>query len=243
MMRLKYLGRATLTSLFAEIGSHIERYTGGDFRDLEAEGDWNITLSIEYDPEPLSRLDESKTEVDNSLLVWNALQNLTPALACEDRIWTRLSHIDCLDYSRKRWLNEESGENDVRRHFFAPTHTGCRDDHSIARLWWNAKIAKDIWPHNQKGALELLLMKSDIRSNLVERPWTIMRHELADAILRLMQQEPWVTEKEKHFREFMKAVNRTGGGAVFELWPKEKIDSFVHDCFESAVASPEIEPT
>jgi hypothetical protein len=88
-----------------------------------------------------------------------------------------------------------------------------------------------------------MLMKSDIRSNLVERSWTTMRRNIADAILRLMQQKPWVTEKEKHFREFMKAVNRNGGGAVFELQPKEEIDRFVHACFESAVASPEIEST
>ena len=53
---------------------------------------------------------------------------------------------------------------------------------------------------------------------------------IAAGIIRKMLNEPWITEKELNFREFMKTLNRNGGGKVFELWPVSKIDDFMNLC-------------
>ncbi len=238
--KLTYLGLKTLDALYRGILENLERYRSGDFKDLIERGGWSIPLSQEVDLAPLQDLDPSggaEAEVENSVRVWRALSEMTPALACEDRIWTRLSHVECLSYSRTRWLSykgDEETAKDVRTHFFAPGLTACRDDHSIARLWWSAKIAKDIRPHDQRGALELMLRTADIRSNFVERSWTVSRPRVADAILRLMECEPWLTEREKNYRDFMKVVNHRGGGLVFELMQDAEVDSFMHTCYSLA---------
>lgn len=235
--RLAYLATKTLDDLYAGILENIGRYRDGDFQDLAESGGWDIRLSVEVDLDPLEDLDPSGTpeaEVENSLLVWRALHELTPALACEDRIWTRLSHAECLEYSRQRWLSDKPDAalaKDVRAHFFAPGMTACRDDHAVSRLWWNAYIAKDIRPNDQRTALELMLKTADIRSNFVERTWTVGRPQVADAILRIMEREDWVTSKEANYREFMKSVNHRGGGIVFELLPDRELDHFMDECF------------
>jgi len=229
-----------LSRLFDDVPKNIERYKSGDFGDLFEQGGWDIQVrSVEADLGLLSELDPSKkAEVSNSLTVWQALCKMTPALACEERIWVRLSHVECLEFSRRRWLSEKDDQataRDVARHFFAPTLNHCRDDHAISRLWWNAKIAKDLCPEDQKGALKLILKTADIRSNFIERSWTNSRRGLACSILRIMKHEPWVTEKEANFRALMKEVNVRGGGMVFEVLSDSELDRFMEDCYSSAM--------
>ena len=116
--KLTYLASRTLDGLYQNIPANIERYRSGNFLDLVDEGDWSIRLSLEVDLDLLSQLDSSggpEVEVKNSLLVWKALHEMTPALACEDRVWTRLSHVECLEYSRERWITEKKEEGRERR--------------------------------------------------------------------------------------------------------------------------------
>ena len=237
--KLTYLAKNTLDSLYRGVLNNIDRYRSGDFKDRVEHGGWNIGLSLEVDLDPLAELDPSggsDAEIRNSLLVWKALYEMTPALACEDRIWSRLSHVECLEYSRERWLSDKDDKRtaqEIRTHFFAPGLTACRDDHSIARLWWNAKIAKNLRPTDQKSALSLILKSADIRSNFVERSWTASRARVARSLLDMMEREPWITAAEKNYREFMKTVNHRGGGMVFELMPEAKLNQFMNDCYAS----------
>ena len=235
--RLTYLSTKTLDELYAGILENTERYLSSGFDDLVELGGWDIHLSIEIDLDPLQDLDPSggpEAETENSLLVWRSLHELTPALACEDRIWTRLSHVECREYSRDRWVKQgdkQSTAKAIRDHFFAPSMTACRDDHAISRLWWNAHIAKVVRPHDQRTALELMLKTADIRSNFIERTMTVGRPRVASSILRIMEREDWVTEKEANYREFMKSVNHRGGGIVFEMLPDSQLDDFMNECF------------
>lgn len=239
--KLKYLATKTLKNLRSNVMKNVDRYRAGSFDDLISMGGWNIELSIEIDLEFIASLDPSGTpsaEVENSLLVWKALFEMTPALACEERIWARLSHVECLEYSRARWLNldaeDEQIEKDTKTHFFAPTQTGCRDDHAISRLWWNARIAKNIRPSDQRGALQMILKTADIRSSFVERSWIVSRPPVANSILRAIERYDWLTSSESNFREFMKSLNHKGGGVAFELLSSKRLDRFMDDCVSIA---------
>ncbi|MBO6946391.1 MAG: hypothetical protein JJ855_00310 [Rhodospirillales bacterium] len=240
MPRLLCLSENVTDDLRANISDNMPRYLEGDFADLSRQPGWEIRLDTEVDLSPLADLDPSgkpEAEIGNSRLVWRALGALRPSIACDERIWARLTHIECLEFTRARWLAGEKPEehnNLVRTHFFARTMTRRRDDNAISRLWWNAWIAERVRPGTNLEALEMLLSRADIRSNIVERSRTASRRALADGILRAMERDEWVTGSEINFRKFMISVNREGGGLLFECLPADAVDGFMDRCVRQA---------
>ena len=241
---LKYLSDSALSELRNSIPKNIERYTGNGFEEYASLPSWDISLKINFDRNLLATLDTTQqrtiAEVDlaNSKIVGKALENLTPSLANEERIWVRLSHLEAFEYSRIRWLTGKKGEDlvsAIETHFFAPTQTIIRDDHALSRLWWNYHIAQTCMPDNTDKALELILKTADIRSNFVERIWMSSRRNIAGAVLRAMDTRGWITDAERNFREFMKVLNRQGGGIVFEALSESEADAFVEECADQAV--------
>lgn len=244
MTKLLYVGQQVADDLADGISANLDRYREGDFSDMEAAGDWRIPLSFDADVGALSSLlpdGSPASEIANSLVVGHVLAGLTPSLARENRIWVRLSHVECLDYSRRRWLARDSDdarlERNVRKHFFAPGLQGCRDDHAVARLWWNHRIAKFVMPENPARVLNVVLARSDIRMNLLERSGIGARPALGRAIVRSLEKSKELLEGELLFREYMKAVNFNGAGIAFEVWSEREIDAFMDRCLDAAVRS------
>ena len=242
--RLKHLSDTALSELRNSISENIERYTGNGFEECGLPPSWDIPLKIDFDKDHLATLDSKRqrtiVEIDraNSIIVGKALENLTPSLANEERIWVRLSHLEAFEYCKIRWLTGKEGEDlvsAIQRHFFAPTQTIIRDDHALSRLWWNYHIARTCMPDNVDRALELILKTADIRSNFVERIWMSSRRNISGAVLRAMDTQEWITGAEQNFREFMKVLNRQGGGIVFEALSESETDSFVQKCADQAV--------
>lgn len=238
---LKYLSLQTADNLRDSVRENLQRYTSGDFTDLVEKGGWSIDLSLRVDLDPLRDLAKAKdadAEIENTILVWRALSSLPPSLACENRLWTRLTHVECLEYARARWLDVTAEDDQIEKrvvtHFFASSQTRYRDDNAISRLWWNAFIAKLAAPDNHEAAIRAILKTADIRSNFIERPRTSSRPVIGAAIVKSLLSESWLTEKEIHFREFMKVLNRLGGGKVFEFWSSGKVDDFITRCLAIA---------
>lgn len=243
MTKLKIFSDQTMEKLKSNIKINQQRYVDGDFIDLLSEDESNHTLDLEVDYQKLKNLEFSdqvksgESDVVNSLIVGEALEKLIPAMASEPGIWTRLSHIECLEYSRKRWLsgiNESKLDDAIKTHFFAESQTKRRDDSAISRLWWNYHIAKKCMPNDIETALRLFVTKTDIRSNFVERIWLSSRISIASAVLRVLRDEDWLSQKDLHFREFMKLLNRLGAGKVFETYTEAEIDLFVLKCVDIA---------
>jgi hypothetical protein len=234
--KLKYMSEATSLGLMKGVASNLERYLSGSFSDLADTEGWKLELSLDVDLSCFEHLKPDRSpeaEVLNSMLVWRALGRLTPSLAAEGRLWTRLSHIEGIEYSRARWLanvTRDDAPKAVATHFFADTQTKCRDDNSIGRLWWAAYIAHLAVPENQFGALKAILKTADIRSNVIERSAVSSRTKIAAAIVRAITDIPEVSESEDAFRTFMKNVNRSGGGILFEAMPDDEIDRFMKRC-------------
>lgn len=231
--RVKYLSLSIANNLYDSVDENIERYTSGDFSDLASQGGWSAELSCIIDDLALSRLVMEKgpnAELENSLIVGSAMRTLPPSVATEARLWARIAHVECLEYCRTRWLTgvaEDKLESAIRTHFFAFSLTQYRDDHAVSRLWWNYYIISRLYPEDIHLALSVVLKTADIRSNFIERPWITTRINLARGILRSMLNDPWVTAEERHFREFMKAVNRLGSGVVFENLDEKAIDKII----------------
>jgi hypothetical protein len=233
---LMYLSERTERELREGVSGNLRRYLTGDFSEFADTRDWTIPLSIVADLEPLTNLkagDGADIEVFNSLLVWKSLSGLTPSLANEGRIWTRLTHLEGLEFARQRWIGDLVGpraEKAIAAHFFGVTRTARRDDNAIGRLWWNAYIARQAMPGRHHEALKALLGRADIRLNVVERPWYSTRPKVAAAIVRTLVRMPALAASEQGFREFMKALNRRGGGVLFEVMSDGDIDVFFDAC-------------
>lgn len=241
MSRLKYVSNTVADSLWTDVSANVARYQSGDFLDMLRESDWSIETKLDVDLSPLSQLDPAGTadaEIANSKLVWKALSKLPPSLAHEPGIWIRLTHVECLEYSRARWLDglteADAIEAAVAKHFFAATLTSRRDDNAISRLWWNARVADGAMPNTNLSAMNDFLRKADFRLNFVERSETVSRPVLAAGVIRAMRTHPWITAREDNFRAFMRRLNFLGGGVVFEAMPQADVDSFMKLCAERA---------
>jgi hypothetical protein len=241
MARLKYLASATVDGLRATISQNLAVYRAGGFSELMREGEWSVELSLDVDLAPLADLDpepSAAAEVRNSRLVWRALGQLKPSLAYEEGIWVRLTHVECLEYSRSRWLagvtDPAEMEKQVALHFFARTLNGRRDDNAISRLWYNAYIAYQTIADPALPALEVMLRRADSRLTFLERSLTGSRARLAAGVVRAGLSQPWINATEGNFRDFMKVLNRRGGGRVFEAMSDEQIDTFMLECASRA---------
>lgn len=238
-VKLSYLSVKNLSALTENIEDNIDHYKTNGFAELTTKSGWSIPTEVEADfSEFVNLIPNSgmENEVHNSLIVWRGLYRLPAALATENRVWARLSHVEGFEYSQKRWLDLTKSDDEICKqitdHFFAPSLIRYRDDHAIGRLWWNAYVAKLLRPEDQEGALRLMLQKADVRKNLVERSMTFSRLEVGQALLRLMERTPGIYSHEGSFREFIKIVNKFGGGKLFEALGREDCDVFMNECWE-----------
>ena len=267
MANLRYVSESILGELKANVSANLERYRSSGFDDCADLNGWSMELSsVEVDVEKLGQLDPaggSTAEVVNSMNVFEAFDGMTPALATEERVWTRVTHFEGLGYARQRWplkempkekggllagltgTKEKTAEqrkiilhqniSQVETHYFARGRTGYRDDHAISRLWWNAFIADRVDHQDREGVLRELLRTADIRSNLVERPMLSNRANLLKGIVRVMRSHPDIHGTEATFREFMKALNFRGSGVLFESLADLEADKILLKCRDDAL--------
>lgn len=238
---IKLVSATILESLARSQADNLQRYISGDFTDLARENGWEIETTLaRWDPKVIAELDPSVTpaaEIKNSLLIYRAFTDMTPALARDERLWARLCHVEGLEFSRRRWLRrDETLANQVRLHFFAQGIVGCRDNNAIGRLWWNGHVASLASPDNLESALELILSRANIRKQIIDRADTAFRQPLISGIVRLLGVEPWFNTYDAAIADFMYEVNKRSGGAIFEALPEDVIDSHLVRCVSFAKA-------
>jgi len=172
-----------------------------------------------------------KTDVDNALLVYNALSSLTPHQASIERVWAYLCHCDCPEYVAKRWLikrpiKKEDAVRKVHNHFFAHGNRALIRDNGVSRLWWLGKIAHDSDPENPRDFLTILLHRQDVRSALIERPSVSMNQRVLRGIYKVMKthwEDGGALFKREPFRRWMIALNRRGGVVLLDALSEESL--------------------
>jgi hypothetical protein len=213
----------------------------GDFVDLAKKSGWGIETTIaRWDPAIAAKLNPEGTpeaEISNSLLIYQGLEGMTPALAREERLWTRLCHVECLEYTRQRWLREKADiKSSVKSHFFAGGVEGCRDDNAIGRLWWNGHVASLGCPDNIELGLSRLLGRANTRLQIIDRADTAFRQPLIMGIFRLLGLDTWLKTNDAAVADFMFEVNKRSGGIVFEALTDSEVDAHLAECLVFAKA-------
>jgi hypothetical protein len=232
---LKLLSAGTVERLATDLDKNLDRYISGDFADLAKQTGWAIETALaRWDPTIVMKLDAGGTpeaEIKNSLLIYEGLEGMTPALAREERLWARLCHVECLVYARARWLNGAGSiANQVRIHFFAPGLPGCRDDNAVGRLWWNGYIAWLASPDDVELGLRRLLSRANIRLQIIDRADTAFRQPLISGIVRLLGSDRWFDTYDAAVADFMLEVNKRSGAIVFEALTDDEVDTHLVRC-------------
>ena len=184
----------------------------------------------------------SSTDVDNAMVVYGSLSNLSVHQASIERMWAYLCHCDCPQYVAARWLNrrpqkDEDAAQEVRNHFFAVGNRALIRDNGVSRLWWLGKIAHDVAPENPRQFLTILLHRQDVRSALIERPSVSMNRRVLREIYEVMK-DHWnnggVLFQRETFRSWMIALNRRGGVVLLDSLPGEAIRRLLREEAELA---------
>ncbi len=189
----------------------------------------------------LKRTAQIKDEVENVVSVYESLQCLSLQQAADERIWTFLTHITAKDYVSERWNNipedDKKAEKYILDHYFTSSARGLIRGNAIARLWWMGYIASRFQANELKKTLNILMEKSDVRANLLERPSLSMSREVFNGIIRLLG-----TEKEKNeiydrenFRSVMKVLNQKGGRIMLNMLDEKQVDELFENIKKETV--------
>lgn len=248
MRTLRYYTSETVENLRAAIADRIDWYYAPEAPFPSAEPVGGIRETRLPEPALADRLrtnatNPSETDVDNALVVYNALSSLTPHQAAIERLWVYLCHCDCPKYVANRWLNKNPSSSDdavrkIENHFFAVGNRALIRDNAISRLWWLGKIAHDIDPDDPRKFLTILLHRQDVRSALIERPSVSMSQRVLSGIYAVMT-EHWnngraLFERET-FRSWMVALNRRGGVVLLDALREEELGRMLREEAASAL--------
>ena len=104
--------------------------------------DLELLLGSYKVPDIKLKLDKKgKYDFENSILIYETFNFLTPEEADDPRLWVYLSNCHFYDYTRERWLSSTATAKVFeRRILYEGAGRGVRTRNSISRLWWTAHL-------------------------------------------------------------------------------------------------------
>lgn len=236
MLEVSLFKESTVKALYSSIESNLDYYRNGSFEHLLNDSSLFLSSACKIDEEQALLVDcshEDHNEVNCCLSISKCLGAVSPHLARDERLWTRLAHIEFLHYARTRWpipSDNEAATEHIRKHFFAKGARGIERDNAVSRLWWMASICSKIENLPLEKALTAFLHQSDVRASIVERPSTSQNPSVLSAVVNRLasslEGDQSLYER-KNFRELMKRLNLEGGTRLLEALQNEEVAEVV----------------
>jgi hypothetical protein len=236
-MKTRLLRINSIRELNNAILDNLDKYRVGNFSFLKDDSSRYFEIDQQLNEEKIINIrceNGDDREAINCETLFAALPDMTPYLARDERFWIYLTHVDLLEYSRKRWPIPEEKEkaiNHIRTHFFINGVRGIERDNSASRLWWMAYISSQCQSLSLMEALQCLLFRSDVRANIIERPTTAQNPTILSAILSKLYES---YQKDQHlfnretFRDIMIELNLLGGVRLLDSLEKDCIDNIIN---------------
>lgn len=175
----------------------------------------------------------SKYDLENTRIIYDAMKSLEPYQAVDERIWSYLTHVKFWDYMRERWPAEKYIDKNktfirtMRERYFlsAKTRTGLRRN-GISRLWWYGYLTYEEESKNPYKLTEILLSKADIPLALLERNFS-SNPKLMKSVLRVLKK--WIDEngdtpERKAFRDLCKKIKNMGGVFILDALNTDELE-------------------
>lgn len=166
---------------------------------------------------PLGLFQDQNNDSENCRRILEALPNLTPANATDERLWVTLCFGKFSSYVRERWQfrnsNDDKLSKHVLNHWFASRVRERMRDNGISRLWWMGYVARRVPGMSTSQVHDLLYANSAYRSDLLERNTSANALNVLAAILVVSQRatEEGLPYHRQSWRKFMEQVNFLGG--------------------------------
>ncbi len=244
-MKVNFLKAKKVQELLTKIPENLELYRTGNFGFLMNESSYHLESRLEIDEQKLAAISCDKTnlkEVENCVLIYQALDNISHYLARDERLWVYLTHTHLLEYTRARWPIPEDNIQAIKHiktHFFCIGARGIERDNAASRLWWLASLCNRTKGLSFEDALTCFLYQSDVRANIVERPTTSQNIHVFSAIIKKLD-ESYKSNKElferERFRSFMKELNLIGGIKLLAALPETLVLQILDQCIAKTSA-------
>lgn len=217
-MGLKYLKNDKISELETNIELNIENYVNCNA--LVEESDYLESNLPSVKLELYHKENSNTFDFENTKLVYEALKNLTPLQASDERIWTGLTHQkELMKYTVSRWaINEGSSRGTIKDRFFSHPMRN-----SVSRLWWYGYISYNEDLDDPYKLTKLLVKNQDIAVGIMERSYSRNREFVQKVLLSLYE---WTEvsgnkfPKTEDFRKVTKGINRMSAVTLVDLIEK-----------------------
>jgi len=164
-------------------------------------------------------------DLDSSIKIFEALKNIDLVQANDKRIWVSLAHSIFYKYAKERWkIDKDSSDDALKDRFhFEGIALRQRNQHSIARLWWAARIT---YNENMADPYELtrvLWEKQDFYQNLIDRKYSTYKNTL-NGFLSFYSRNRHLDAK-RDLRRLFKGLNAFGGVRVLSMLSQSEIEN------------------
>lgn len=231
MIKLKIFNSATCAELLGYRGNASLRslYDGSSFDFPSVE---YLAETVNLDATDCELGTSPSDDFNSSVKIFNSLRDLDLVQANDKRLWTTLTHTYFFGYTKKRWAVSTNSSDDVikDRFHFEGAALRQRNQNSIARLWWAAKITFDPNREDPFELTRLLWEKQDFYQNLVDRKYSVYKGTLIGFLN--------FYAKNKHLdiklgmRKLFKGINAFGGVRILSLLDESEIEAELYKLCE-----------
>lgn len=225
-MNLIYLSQEAIDDIKINYGKyqkHFQDESNEWFIELFKKNDWIHESKIQCNDITLNMdSDYNVSDRKNVEILYEALRDLSPSLASDERLWAGMLFCqfwDYVKYRRKKEM-ESRNERDVLNSFLfmRGTKRSCFVN-CLSRLWWTGYLLYDSSSQEHYWAVDLIT-ESAYSSNivLISSSNFVSNRNLALGVLECISKRKKTGEKigRYHFVESNKYINCIGGAALLD---------------------------
>jgi len=197
--------------------------------------EWKVTSKINVDSfSLLIPVDDNNYDINNIKIIYDAMKNLKPYQANEERLWSYLTHVYCWDYMRRRWPVENYLDNNKsnfintlhERYFFKSKTKRSLIRNGLSRLWWFGYITYDENKTNPFSLTEIMLSRQDIAESVMGRSFS-NNPKIVKALLSVLEDridQGFDLPKREVIRDLCKYLSHRGGSSLIDAFDRDEIE-------------------
>lgn len=240
-MKLKYFKENSYLELLDSVPENINKYRFSEVQWIDSffqkenyykESNINAVL-------PDSLYGKSfEDDIVSVRMVYDSLKDvLNPKQASSELLWSYLSHTKYWEYTKNRWIDKDASIDTIKSRFFcSSTRSGKADRrgllrNSISRLYWFGYLSYDEDRKNKYELTELLLSKSDLCQNIIDRNYSMNKYITRGILLGIKEYIDKTGQEilEQQWRSFCKYLNRYGAVALLDVMSEHEVQQLTYD--------------